>query len=457
MSAGLALGISAAALLGGAVCSTLHLSLRGLSRSRFDFMVEGGSAGLQARAAKILEDRTGHASSIALPRVFLNIVVVLGTLTWVNLIREHPQSTGFTFGDVFIAALIATPLLWLIGYVLPLSISTHTGERMVVWFSLAIRLMHVATAPLRRLLMVIDEAIRRLAGAEESNAQEAISAELLSMADIGKAEGQLNEAERDMIEGVVSFRTTSVERIMTPRTEVEAIELTDDLDKVRALVQECGHSRIPVYRESMDDVVGVLYAKDLLHWLGESRPSTTFKLEKVVRKALFVPEQKAVLELLTELITNKVHLAMVADEYGGTSGLVTIEDIIEEVFGEIRDEYDTEDEDEPSISTDAVSRSADADAALRVDDANDELEALGVEIPESDEYDTIGGFVVTTLGHIPEAGETIPLEGAVVRVIESGPTRVLRVRFEAKDEAPVAAPVDEDTDETEPNPASTSQ
>jgi putative hemolysin len=448
MSSGLAFGVTAVALFGGAVCSTLHQSLRGLSRSKFDTKVEGGSKGLQARACKILEDRTGHAASIALPRVFANIVVALGTLTWVNLIRGHPESSGIMPTDVLIAGVIATPLLWLVGYVLPLSIATHTGERMVIWFSPIIRGMHIATAPVRRVLMIMDEAVRRLAGAEESNGQEAIGAELVSMAEIGEAEGQLDEAERDMIEGVVSFRTTSVERIMTPRTEVEAIELTDDLDKVRSLVQECGHSRIPVYRESMDDIVGVLYAKDLLHWLGESRPDATFKLEKVVRKALFVPEQKAVLELLSELVTNKVHLAMVADEYGGTSGLVTIEDIIEEVFGEIRDEYDNEEDDEPSIKIDAANRTADADAAMRVDDANDELEPLGVEIPESDEYDTIGGFVVTTLGHIPEAGESIPLDSAVVKVVESGPTRVLRVSFEAKDEAPVATHVPDSAEET---------
>ncbi|PHQ78396.1 MAG: hypothetical protein COB69_10070 [Phycisphaera sp.] len=440
MSAGWAFAITAVALIVGTVCSTLHQSLRSLSRSKFDNMAQGNKAGLRARACKILEDRTGHAAAIALPRVFANIVVALGTLTWINQIRDHPASSGFTMGDVVYAALIATPLLWLIGYVLPLSVATHAGERMVIVFSSIVRGMYIITTPVRTLLLILDEAIRRLAGASKANGQEAIGAELVNMAEIGEAEGQLDEAERDMIEGVVSFRTISVERIMTPRTEIEAIELTDDLDQVRRLVQECGHSRIPVYRESMDDIVGILYAKDLLHWLGAA-PDTTFRLESVVRKALFVPEQKAVRELLSELVANKVHLAMVADEYGGTSGLVTIEDIIEEVFGEIRDEYDDEEEDEPSIIIDAAGRTAEADAALRVDDANDELETLGVTIPECDEYDTLGGFVVTTLGHIPEAGETIPLENAVMKVTESGPTRVLRIKIEAKDEAPVAKPI----------------
>lgn len=451
MSATWAFSIAVLALIIGAVCSMLHQSLRTLARSKIDQHAGGGSNNLQARAGKILEDRTGHASSIALPRVLANIVFALAVLTWVSRLKQHPDSIGFTTSDLAIAAVIATPLLWLIGYVLPLSVATHAGERMVLVFSPLLRGAHLATAPLRKVLAGMDEAVRRLAGAQPSNGHDAINAELLSMVEKGEAEGQLDEAERDMIEGVVSFRTTSVERIMTPRTEIEAIELTDDLDKVRKLVKECGHSRIPVYRENMDDIVGILYAKDLLHWLGESKPGTPFRLENVVRDALFVPEQKAVRELLSELVTHKVHLAMVADEYGGTSGLVTIEDIIEEVFGEIRDEYDEGEDDEPSISIDLGERRADADAALRVDDANDELEALGVEIPESDEYDTLGGFVVTTLGHIAEVGETMQLENVTVRVTESSPTRVLRVTIEARAEAPVAGPVEDAS--ASPSPA----
>lgn len=434
MTATLAFWVAFAALVFGALCSTLHLSLRGLSRSRVEQLAERGSGGLRERAGKILEDRSGHAASIALPRVLANILAALAMLIWVNRIRDHV----LTAGDVAITMLIATPVMWLIGYVLPLSIATHAGERTVLVFSLLIRWVHLALAPVRRVLHVMDEAIRRLAGATAPNGSEAFGAELISVAEMGEAEGQLDETERDMIEGVVSFRTTSVERIMTPRTDVEAIELTDDLDSIIATVQEIGHSRIPVYRENLDDIVGILYVKDLLAWLGSQRKDQAFHLEKVVRRALFVPEQKAVRELLAELVTNKVHLAMVADEYGGTSGLVTIEDIIEEVFGDIFDEYDDEEDDEPSISVDAAERLAHADAALRVDEANDDLETLGVEIPESDEYDTLGGYVVTTLGRIPETGETIELEGALVRVTESSPTRVVKVTIEARDEAPSA-------------------
>ena len=438
MTAALALWVAFAALIFGAVCSTLHLSLRGLSRSKVEQLADRGSEGLRERASKILEDRSGHASSIALPRVLANILAALAMLIWVNKIRGHPPEVGFTSSDILITMLVATPVMWLFGYVLPLSIATHAGERTVLVFSMVIRWMHLSLAPVRRVLHVMDEAIRRLAGATATDGNEAFGAELISVAEMGEAEGQLDESEREMIEGVVSFRTTSVERIMTPRTDVEAIELTDDLDEILALVQEIGHSRIPVYRESLDEIVGILYVKDLLAWLGSQRKGQAFKLENVVRKALFVPEQKAVRELLAELVTNKVHLAMVADEYGGTSGLVTIEDIIEEVFGDIFDEYDDEEDVEPELEIDVPARTAHAEASIRVDEANDDLEAISVEIPESDEYDTLGGFVVTKLGRIPETGETLELEGALLRATESSPTRVVRITIEARDTAPSA-------------------
>lgn len=440
MSATMAFWLGLSALVMGALCSTLHLSLRGLSRSKMEQLADLGSPGLRARAARILEDRSGHAASVALPRVFANIVAALAVLIWVSRVRGHGMDTGFTLGDIVIATAIATPILWLFGYVLPLSIATHAGERTVLVFSRTIRGVHLALVPVRRVIHVMDEAIRRLAGAETAEDEESIGAEIISVAEMGEAEGRLDESEREMIEGVVSFRTTTVERIMTPRTDIEAIEITDDLASVVEKVQEIGHSRIPVYRESVDEIVGILYVKDLLAWLGEQKkPGETFSLEKVLRRAFFVPEQKAVRELLAELVTNKVHLAMVADEYGGTSGLVTIEDIIEEVFGDIFDEYDEEEDADPELSLDIEGRVAHAEASMRVDEANDGLEALGVEIPESDEYDTLGGFVVTRLGRIPEAGESLEVGRALVRVTESSPTRVVRVSIEARDEAPAAA------------------
>lgn len=431
--------VAAGSVLLGAVCSAVHQSLRSLSRSRLELLAEHRGEATRERITRILDDRTGHAASVALPRVALNIIAAVAILAWVASLRGGPaavaESSGvrfsFTLTDAIASGVLTTVVLWVFGLLVPLSLATHAGERIVLGLAGPIRVMHTVTAPARLLVTVLDETVRRLTGAEDREASDA-QAEIMSVVEESEAEGQLDESEREMIEGVVSFRTVTVERIMTPRTEVEAIEAGDDLTSVRRRVTEIGHSRIPVYRESLDEIVGILYAKDLLHWLSGpgAEPGAPFDLASLLRPALFVPEQKTVRELLAELLSEKVHLAMVADEYGGTSGLVSIEDIIEEVFGEIRDEYDVEDDESPSAEVDVAAGLVEADAGVYVDDLNDDLEPLGLEIPESDEYDTLGGYVITTLGRIPEAGEAFGMPGASVTILEAMPSRVVRVRIE---------------------------
>jgi CBS domain containing-hemolysin-like protein len=235
---------------------------------------------------------------------------------------------------------------------------------------------------------------------------------------------------------------------MTPRTEIEALEFTNDLGAVTALIRKVGHSRIPVYEGSLDHVVGIFYVKDLMKWLAgdasgqrQSSPPaagaaparrTGFDLRSILRPAIFVPETKTVRELLRELVVKKVHIAMVADEYGGTAGLVTIEDIVEEVFGEIQDEYEFAKDEVPRVDINVEDRIADVDARTYVHDVNDALEPLGVALPEGDEYDTLGGFVITTLGRIPQEGESFQHDRVNLNVLEASPTRVLRVRLEVK-------------------------
>ncbi|MEO1584972.1 MAG: hemolysin family protein [Planctomycetota bacterium] len=442
---GVALLIGIAAIIAGAACSSVYQSLRSLSRSRLEDLAETRRTVTQReQLGRIIDDRAGHAASVALPRVICNVTAVVALLLWITSVGERPT----TVQDAAIAVTAAAAALWIFGLLIPLSIATHAGERTVLISAFAIRAAHTITAPARPLIKGLDEAIRRLTGAEDRNGHDA-QAEILSVVEESEAEGQLDEAERIMIEGVVGFRTSTVENIMTPRTEIDAIEINDDLLAIERRVKEIGHSRIPVYRDSLDDIVGILYAKDLLHWLTEPgrQPDDDFDLQDLVRDALFVPEQKTVRELLTQLVQQKVHLAMVADEYGGTSGLVTIEDIIEEVFGDIRDEYEDEEDDEPSAAFDADRRCVESDAAVHVDDLNDELEPIEVEIPESDDYDTVGGYVVTTLGRIPGAGETLDLDDAKLTILEAAPTRVIRVRIErTADAPPEPAPANEETD-----------
>ncbi len=444
MNATLWFVIALSALILGAVFASVSHSLRHMSRSRLETLAERGkNPAMLARVRAILDDVEGHEAVVALPRVACHLVSVVAAVLWIAALTGVDDPTWVER----VAGLgVASVAVWLLGVVIPYSIAEHAGERTVLSASRAVRAWYLLLTPARGLVRFIDEVVRRLAGSEARDEHEEIEAELLQVVEEGERGGRLDETERDMIEAVVEFRSTTAEQVMTPRTEVDALEYTDDRDEAMRFIDEHGHSRVPVYEESLDKVVGILYAKDLLRWIvNHEGNGKRFNLGDILRPAVFIPESKTVRELLAELLAAKVHIAVVADEYGGTAGLVTIEDIVEEVFGEIQDEYEDE-EDEREIELDAGSKSAAIDARFHIDDANDELEDLGLELPESDEYDTVGGFVVVTLGRIPEPGEEFAHEGVHVTILEAEPTRVVRVRVEPS-RVDAAAPA---TDEAEP-------
>jgi CBS domain containing-hemolysin-like protein len=247
--------------------------------------------------------------------------------------------------------------------------------------------------------------------------------EILDVVSQAEVSGAVDESEKAMIKSVMVLDETSVGEIMTPRTTMIGVDVDTPFPQVRALVVDVGHSRIPVYEGTMDHVVGVLYTKDLL---GVADPGT-FSLRQFMRKATFVPETKDLASLLREFQANRVHIAIVLDEYGGTAGLVTIEDILEELVGEIADEHD-----EPLLSP---IRRVDAglfevDARVRLEDLNDELE---IRLPEDESYDTLGGYVFSKLGRVPLAGETFVEDNVKIEVAAADDRRVIRVRLHLLD------------------------
>ncbi|MEC9373790.1 MAG: hemolysin family protein, partial [Planctomycetota bacterium] len=320
-------------------------------------------------------------------------------------------------------------------------IADHAGHVVVHRCAGLVRLLFFLTWPFARALAFIDLVIKRLAGVEDLTDEEELERELMSVVSEGEEEGALDENERQMIEAVVEFRSTTVDQIMTPRTEVEGFELTNDLNYIRAFIEEAGHSRIPVYEGDLDHIAGVLYAKDLLRFLG--RDVNGFDLRSILRRPTFVPETKPLRGLLQEFQQNKVHLAIVLDEYGGTAGLVTIEDVLEEIVGEIEDEYEPATETPPSIQLVEGQRSVICDARAYIDDVNDELEAIDASLPEGESYDTVGGFVLSILGHMPVAGESFTLNGFIVKVLEAEPTRVTRVQIDFREKGHEPEPTPE--------------
>ncbi len=431
MDSGLWLAVVVVALGGGAVFSALAQALRDLSRTTLEEIAAIRNKRRKARwVDAIVDDVDGHANAIALPRIVCNLVVVVAMVLWIAGLRGVAPA----WFERIVGVASASLLLWIFNVVLPAAVARHAGEVTVYTWSGLLRATWYLTRPLHPIWTLFDEIIRRLSGRTKEDEAEAYQEEILSAVEDAQEEGRFDEIERDMIEAVVRFRDKTVGQVMTPRTEIEAMELSNNLGQVADTIRSIGHSRIPVYEENIDHIIGIFYVKDLMRWLagdGTGRTGRTFDLKALLRPALFVPESKTLRELLAELLAKRVHIAIVADEYGGTAGLVTIEDIVEEVFGDIQDEYEQPDEEGPEVTVEADSRAADVDARAYIDDVNDALRPLGVELPESEDYDTVGGFVTSTLGRIPVAGESFRHGEAMITVLEAEPVRVVRVRVEA--------------------------
>ncbi len=253
-------------------------------------------------------------------------------------------------------------------------------------------------------------------------------ADLRSMAEVGHEEGSIEREEKELIHSIFEFGDTIVREVMVPRPDVTAIEGDKTLRDVQALVLQHGYSRIPVFTDDLDEIVGIVYAKDVLKALHQGKHD--MPLSDIVRKAHFVPESKKVADLLREMQQEKFHIALVTDEYGSVSGLVTLEDLLEELVGEIADEYDTEEPELEQVAENVYR----VDGKLAIDELN---EILDVELPD-EEWDTIGGLMLGLIGSIPEEGQEVPFQNlrfTAERVNGRRISKVLVTREEEPEEA----------------------
>jgi len=227
-----------------------------------------------------------------------------------------------------------------------------------------------------------------------------LAEEIQDLVNEGQAKGLITDEESDMVHGVLDLKETKVYSIMIPRTEMSGASINATLGEIIKLVSDCGHTRLPIFRDSIDEIEGILHAKDLLKLLGEN-PDTPIPRE-ILRTPYFIPRTQSVSELLKELRSRKSHLAIVTDEYGGTAGIITIEDILEEIVGEIMDEHDPED----SLLTVLDGHSVLVDARLEIENLE---EHFGRKLPQGD-FESVGGFIIHLLGRIPTVGEKIGFE-----------------------------------------------
>ncbi len=266
--------------------------------------------------------------------------------------------------------------------------------------------------------------VGRLLGAEpEGTDTEEAMEEILDAVAEGEAEGVLEEAAADFIENIIEFTDRVVREVMTPRTSIHCLAADSTFEVAMEAVREASHSRLPLYEENRDNIMGVLYVKDLLRNLKELEAGEK-TLTDVARKPIFVPESKKVSDLLQDFQQAKVQIAIVIDEFGGTSGLVTVEDIVEEIVGELEDEFDED------TQRNAINRLGEnvveLDAAIEIEFLN---EQLGVAIPDDGDYETLGGFLSSALGKVPSEGENVDLDGISIDVTEADDRRVKRVRL----------------------------
>jgi len=244
--------------------------------------------------------------------------------------------------------------------------------------------------------------------------------ELRMLVNVGEEEGFIDEDEREMIDSIFEFDDTLVREVMIPRIDIVAVSVTEPLDNVVRLIMKAGHSRIPVFDETVDNIIGLVYAKDLLQVYVEPRPEGS-SLRELMRPAYYVPESKKVRDLFAELRREKVHMAIVLDEYGGTAGLVTIEDVIEEIVGDIQDEYDQEEKEIEGQSDGSYV----VDARTPINEIN---ELLGLTLPE-DEFETINGWVFHNLGTLPEQGQELDIGELHVKIEKVSGQRIEKLHL----------------------------
>ena len=417
MNVGIWIGL--VALFIGCFVAACNVALKIFSRSKLTELTEGTAKALRLDA--FIERVPRLQLVTGATRASLNLVVLVGVLYAIG--DAHPNLGPWP--HYLLAFVITAVLVSTFSVAIPLSFARYHPEKLLARSMTALGILDFVGRPLSAVLDRLDPIVRRVCGGEKPlSAEDAVSEKIMTVVEDQEAEGAMDRGQKEMIEAVFDLTDTTAGQIMTPRIEMTCVEAGARLDQLKATIMREGHSRIPVFEKNVDHIVGILYAKDLLQLVGDDR-NGQFDLRRTLREALMVPESKSVKQLLTEFKSRKVHIAIVIDEYGGTAGLVTIEDILEELVGEIQDEY------EPATEDPAIRRidetTFDIDARVHVDDLNDDLKT---RVPEDEDYETVGGFVFSTLGHIPNVGERFHFENARFTVTHAERTRVNRVRVE---------------------------
>jgi putative hemolysin len=354
-------------------------------------------------------------------RLVFNFCALLLLVALLSTLQGHVLSVG---GYVLVF-FVALAIFSIFSLAIPHAWAKYAGEKLLSRTYRILAALLVPAFPVLYMLQLYDGFVRRLAGVPAATPEAQLEEkheEFLEDLEQHRMEGTFDEEEQEMIENVLELSESRADEIMTPRTDLVAIDVDADLPAVLEAIKKAGHSRIPVYEENIDNIVGFIYAKDLLAEIGKDPKG--FCLRDRMREAYFVPETKPLRALLHEFQNQKLHIAVVLDEYGGTAGIVTLEDILEELVGEIADEYE---ETAPESIKEVDERTIEVDARTYVDDLNDEYE---LNLPEDEDYDTIGGFVFSRLGYVPKTGEHFDYRNLRFTIASAEARRINRITIQ---------------------------
>jgi putative hemolysin len=395
-------------------------------RTRLDELADEGDR-RAARALRLLRDPGRFLAVIQVAITFLGALASAVAAVSIVQLLATPLSEVSWIGERAgaLALLIVTMLVSLVSIVLgeliPKGFALANPDRIALAAAGPISLFAKIVSPLVALLVALTKAISKPFGIDPTRSPDLSAAEIRLIVEQGSQQGVLEAEEEQMISAVMSLSDSKLHEVMVPRIDIVAIDQEATFDEAVEVVLKEGHSRTPLYRESVDHIVGILYAKDLLRLIAAGGPRP--RLRDIMRPALFVPESQSVDDLLHELQRRKVHMAVVLDEYGGTAGLVTIEDLLEEIVGEIQDEFDEEEPMKVEIGVGEVILDGRAD----IDELTDLVEPA-LELEDDEEYDTVGGFVYHRIGRVPVVGDAVVIEPFVITVIKVSGRRVGKVR-----------------------------
>ena len=407
----------AAGLAGSAFFSSSETALTALGEARVRSLVDTGG-----RRASFLRLWQAHPDRILSALLVGNTLVNVGLGSLTALMADE---AGYSHGIALLTG-VTTVLLLLFGEITPKTFAKRHASGYAVFIMPLVALVYWILYPLAWVFVQVPRALSRAIGSAPVSVESVTSQELEYLIELGARQGSIDKVREELLSSVLAFTEVLVKEIMIPRTHVVALEETATYEEALQLVTESELSRIPVYRNNLDEIVGVLHSKSLL-----AGPKTE-PWTKHLKKPFFVPETMKVSRLLTEMQRRKTHLAIVVDEFGGTSGIVTLEDVVEEIVGEIHDESDVEEKRLKVLSDGVVL--ADAQVSIR-----DLEEHLGVEFPEGGDYETLGGFLTATAGRVPPPGSLVVWGGLTFTVKAADDRRVQKVEIARKPAAGATA------------------